>query len=290
MSTPATELEHPHPPAVGPIAEAVSAGRLPGRVWMYTNYHCNIACTYCLTESSPGATRRELDPAVMLDIAAQARDLGFTDLGVTGGEPFLQPFMPDLLAELAQQLPVVTLTNATLFSRRLLARVEVLAGLPVALQISLDRPDADTNDAMRAPRNFAKVTAAIPALVERGIKVRIATTVESIEDAELDRLCALHRDLGVPDSEHIIRPIVHRGRAINNDLGVHATMPDLPAELTITADGAFYSPFGPTVHNGQLDTDLLVTRTTRPLATPARAQLGLIEDRLDGEDSTLNIR
>lgn len=257
---------------------------------MYTNYHCNIACTYCLTESSPGATRRELDPAVMLDIAAQARDLGFTDLGVTGGEPFLQPFMPDLLAELAQQLPVVTLTNATLFSRRLLARVEVLAGLPVALQISLDRPDADTNDAMRAPRNFAKVTAAIPALVERGIKVRIATTVESIEDAELDRLCALHRDLGVPDSEHIIRPIVHRGRAINNDLGVHAAMPDLPAELTITADGAFYSPFGPTVRNGQLDTDLLVTRTTRPLATPARAQLGLIEDRLDGEDSTLNIR
>jgi len=67
-------------------------------------------------------------------------------------------------------------------------------------------------------------------------------------------------------------------------------MPDLPAELTITADGAFYSPFGPTVHNGQLDTDLLVTRTTRPLSTPARAQLGLIEDRIEGEDSTLNIR
>jgi len=287
---PDTRPNRTDPPSVGPVAEAVAAGRLPGRVWMYTNYHCNIACTYCLTESGPGATRRELDPAVMLDIAAQARHLGFTDLGVTGGEPFLQPFMPDLLAELAQQLPVVTLTNATLFSRRLLARVEVLAGLPVALQISLDRPDADTNDAMRAPRNFAKVTAAIPALVERGIKVRIATTVESIEDVELDRLCALHRDLGVPDSEHIIRPIVHRGRAINNDLGVHAAMPDLPAELTITADGAFYSPFGPTVHNGQLDTDLLVTRTTRPLATPARAQLGLIEDRLEGEDSTLNIR
>jgi len=34
---------------------------------------------------------------------------------------------------------------------------------------------------------------------------------ESIEDTELDRLCALHRDLGVPDSGHIIRPIVRRG-------------------------------------------------------------------------------
>ncbi len=294
MRTPAagpdTRPNRTYPPPVGPVAEAVAAGRLPGRVWMYTNYHCNIACTYCLTESHPGAARRELDPAAMLDIAAQARDLGFTDLGVTGGEPFLQPFMPDLLAELSHCLPVVTLTNGTLFSRRLLARAEVLAGLPVALQISLDRPDPDTNDAMRAPRNFAKVTKAIPALVERGITVRIATTVESIEDNELDRLCALHRDLGVPDSEHIIRPIVHRGRAMDHDLGVHAAQSDLPEELTITADGAFSSPFGPTVHNGALDTDLLLTRTTRPLSTPARAHLGLIEGRPQGEDSTLNIR
>jgi len=69
----------------------------------------------------------------------------------------------------------------------------------------LDRPDADVNDEMRAPDNFSKVVTAIPALVARGIKVRIATTVESIADAELDRSCALHRDPGVLDSEHIIR-------------------------------------------------------------------------------------
>ena len=35
------------------IAEAVAAGVLPGRVWMYSNYHCNLACAYCLTESAP---------------------------------------------------------------------------------------------------------------------------------------------------------------------------------------------------------------------------------------------
>ena len=55
----------------------------------------------------------------------------------------------------------------------------------------------------QAPDNFAKIVVAIPALVEHGVKIRIATTVESIEDAELDRLCALHRRLGVPDSDHI---------------------------------------------------------------------------------------
>ncbi len=198
--------------------------------------------------------------------------------------------MPDVLAHLADLLPTVALTNATLFSRRLLDRVTPLAGRNIALQISLDRPDPDANDAMRAPENFAKVLTAIPALVERGITVRIATTVESIADAELDRLCALHRNLGVPDSEHIIRPIVRRGRARSNGLGVDAHQSDLPAELTITADGAFWSPFGPTVRDGRLDTDLLITRTTLPLAVPARALLGLVQTRPQGTDSMLNIR
>jgi len=257
---------------------------------MYANYHCNIACAYCLTESGPKVARRALSAETMLEIGRQAKQLGFTDLGVTGGETFLQPHMPDVLAQLSDMLPVVALTNATLFSRRLLERVTPLAGRDIALQISLDRPDADVNDEMRAPDNFRKVVTAIPALVQRGIRVRIATTVESIEDAELDRLCALHRDLGVPDSEHIIRPIVRRGRADTGGFGVDAAQSDLPAELTITADGAFWGPFGPTVKDGKLDTDLLITRTTLPLSVPAKALLGLVENRPQGADSTLNIR
>lgn len=276
--------------STGPIGIAVAEGTLPGRVWMYANYHCNIECTYCLTESGPKVPRRELGREAMLDVARQAAELGFTDLGVTGGEIFLVPDMPELLAEMSQYLPIIALTNATLFQRRLLDRIEVLADRPVSLQISLDRPDADANDEMRAPDNFAKVVAAIPALVARGVQVRIATTVESIEDAELDRLCALHRGLGVPDSDHIIRPIISRGRAIDGGLGVAATQHDLPAELTITADGAFWSPFGPTVRGGRLDTDLLITRTTRPLQVPAQALLRLIEGRPRGADSTLSIR
>jgi len=280
----------PAAPAHSAVGAAVAAGRLPGRVWMYSNYHCNIACAYCLTESGPKVARRALSPETMIEVGKQAKELGFTDIGVTGGETFLMPQMPTILTQLAESLPVVALTNGTLFSRRLLEKVKPLADRDVTLQISLDRPDADLNDEMRAPDNFRKVVAAVPALVERGIAVRIATTVESMEDAELDRLCALHRDLGVPDSDHIIRPIVRRGRADTYALGVEATVSDLPAELTITADGAFWSPFGPTVLNDRLDTDLLITRTTLPLATPAEALLGLVEDRPQGRDSTLNIR
>ncbi len=118
-------------------ATAVAEGRLPGRVWMYSNYHCNIACTYCLTDSGPKVPRRELTTQTMLEVGRQAKALGFTDLGVTGGETFLQPHMPDVLVQLAGLLPVVALTNGTLFTRRLLDRVTPLADHNVALQISL---------------------------------------------------------------------------------------------------------------------------------------------------------
>jgi hypothetical protein len=143
---------------------------------------------------------------------------------------------------------------------------------------------------MRGPANFRKVVEAIPRLVERGIRVRVATTVAAIEDAELQRLCALHRSLGVADDDHVIRPIVRRGRALAKGMGVAVGPGELPPELTITADGAFWSPFGPTVRDGALDTDLLITRTTRPLTVPAGALLRLLGQRADGEDTTLNIR
>ena len=44
----------------GPIGLAVADGTLPGRVWMYANYHCDIECTYCLTESGPRVEKRIL--------------------------------------------------------------------------------------------------------------------------------------------------------------------------------------------------------------------------------------
>jgi MoaA/NifB/PqqE/SkfB family radical SAM enzyme len=277
---------------VSDVAEAVAAGVLPGRVWLYSNYHCNLECAYCLTESGPNVTRRAITADEMRAVATEAAALGFTDLGVTGGEPFLAASMPETLADLADILPVVALTNGTLFTAARLDRMRSLAQRPVAIQISLDAADPDANDELRGPENFAKVIDAIPRLVERGIRVRIATTAEPGRLATEDhaRLCALHRALGVPDEDHLVRPVIRRGRALDRSMGQTFAPEEIPAELTVTADGAFWSPFGPTVRGGRLDTDLLITRTTRPLATPTRALLRLLQGRPRGDDTALAIR
>lgn len=272
-----------------PAAALPDAG-LGSRLWLYSNYHCNLVCSYCLTESGPKVARRELDPATMLDVAREAAELGFTGLGVTGGEPFLVPEMPELLLELSRVLPVLVLTNGTLFQRALLERMAPLADADVTLQISLDHPEPEANDVMRGPENFRKVVEAVPALLGRGIRVRIATTLEEEDADDLARLCALHRGLGVSDDDHVVRPVIRRGRAETGDMGVVARYLDLEPELTVTADGAFWSPFAPTVTRGRLDTDLLLTRTVRPLRRPLEAMLAVAGGRPQGTDSTLGIR
>jgi MoaA/NifB/PqqE/SkfB family radical SAM enzyme len=272
------------------LREAIDAGRVADRLWLYSNYHCNLRCSYCLTESAPGVPRRILTREQMVEAADQTRALGFRSLGVTGGEPFLISEMPDILADLARRLPVVVLSNATLFTDRLLERMRPLAEAPVTVQVSLDSAEPEVNDEMRGPRNFAKVLDAIPRLVALGVPVRIATTGDHNSPQDMERLCELHRSLGVPDSDHVVRPVVRRGRAATNRMGVVARATDLRPELTLTADGAFWSPFAPTVQGGRVDLDLLVSRQRLPLESPTRAWLALAEARPEGADTTLNIR
>lgn len=242
-----------------------------GRLWFYTNYHCNLACRYCLTESRPDAPRRVLATDTIVAAAEEAVALGFEAFGVTGGEPFLRPDMPSLLAHLGSMLPTVVLTNGTLFTDRLLDELRPLASLPVALQISLDSAEPGVNDAQRAQGNFAKVVAAIPRCLALGLRVRIGTTIDGTDPVALERLCELHRALGISDDDHVVRPIVRRGRAQQSGMGVNVALEDLPAELTLTAEGAFWSPAAPTVTDDRLDIDYLLTRTIRPLAIPAGA-------------------
>ena len=257
------------------IRDALASGELLDRVWFYSNYHCNLTCTYCFTESSPTAPPNALPPDQMVRLAHQAADLGYTKFGVTGGEPFILPYLVDTLKEIAAIGSVVAISNGTLFSGRRLERVKELAGHDVAVQISLDAPDPVVNDEFRGRENYNKVAEAVPSLVDAGVHVRIATTVEPdrLDLVQHARLCALHTKWGVAEADHIVRPIIARGRAADEGMGHELSYDQFPAELCISVDGGYWGPFGPGFTGGVGDTDLLLTRTIEPLDVPAAAML-----------------
>jgi MoaA/NifB/PqqE/SkfB family radical SAM enzyme len=273
------------------LGQAVAEGRMGERLWLYATYHCNLACAYCLTESSPHiARRRTLSREAMVQAAAEGKALGFGAIGITGGETFMLPDFAETFLEIARILPVVALTNGTLFTNGLLDRLEPAASLPAALQISLDSDVPSRNDAYRGRGNYAKAVRAIPKLVERGIEVRIATTVEYQTEEELERVCELHRSLGIPDERHVVRSVVRRGRAAVEEMGVELGPHDVLPELTLTADGAFLHPFAPTVRDGITDVDLLVSRQTAPLEGAVLRFLRIVSELPAGADVVRNVR
>jgi len=82
----------PLPVATRP-SQDLSLG-VPPRLWLYTNYDCNLACTYCVAESHPHAERRGLPLETARRVIDEAVDLGFTELFITGVEPHGTVVMP----------------------------------------------------------------------------------------------------------------------------------------------------------------------------------------------------
>ncbi|HEY6119910.1 MAG TPA: radical SAM protein, partial [Pyrinomonadaceae bacterium] len=126
------------------------------RLWLYTNFDCNLRCDYCCVRSSPTAPRRELGLGRVQRIAREATELGVKEIFVTGGEPFLLADIDEILLACAAAAPTTVLTNGMLFTGR---RGESLQALPrdrIVLQISLDSATPELHDLNRGPGTWAR--------------------------------------------------------------------------------------------------------------------------------------
>jgi pyruvate-formate lyase-activating enzyme/TusA-related sulfurtransferase len=236
-------------------ADAEADRPLGSRLWLYTNFDCNLRCDYCCVRSSPKAPRRALGLERVRRIAREAAALGVAEIFVTGGEPFLLEDIGDILAACAAAAPTTVLTNGMLLVGR---RLETLRALPrdrQTLQISLDSPTPQRHDLHRGAGTWAKAWKGIERARAEGFRVRLAATVATDAEAEEFRLFLDNRRIG--EADRVIRRIALRGFATD---GLALGRADLLPEITITADGVYWHPVGAE------DADLLVTPEIFPLA------------------------
>ncbi len=225
------------------------------RLWLYTNFDCNLHCDYCCVRSSPSAKRRELGLARVQRITGEAAELGVKEIFVTGGEPFLLEDIGDILLCCAAAAPTTVLTNGMLFTGR---RAESLQALPrdrIVLQISLDSATPELHDLHRGLGTWARTRQGVQRARSLGFRVRLAATISTDSEAEAFRQFLDEEKIAAED--RVIRRIALRGSA--ND-GVAVSRADLVPEVTITADGVYWHPVGAE------DADLLVTRDIFPLS------------------------
>jgi pyruvate-formate lyase-activating enzyme len=232
------------------------AERPPGsRLWLYTNFDCNLCCDYCCVRSSPAAPRRALGLARVERIAREAPELGVSEIFVTGGEPFLLADIAEILTACAAAAPTTVLTNGMLFSGRRLVALRSLPRDRVTLQISLDSPTPEGHDRHRGPGTWARAWEGIRKARAEGFRVRLAATVSTDAEAEAFRHFLDAQQVAAED--RVIRRIALRGFAAQ---GLALARADLVPEITITAEGVYWHPVGAE------DADLLVSREIFPLA------------------------
>jgi pyruvate-formate lyase-activating enzyme len=236
-------------------ADADRQRRVGSRLWLYTNFDCNLRCDYCCVRSSPTAPRRELGLERVERIAAEAPPLGVTEVFVTGGEPFLLPDIAGILLACAKAAPTTVLTNGMLFAGTRLRALESLPRDRVTLQISLDSATPEGHDRHRGQGSWARAWEGIERARAEGFRVRLAATVST--DAEADAFRIFLDAHKIAEEDRVIRRIAWRGFAQD---GVALARADLMPEITITADGVYWHPVGAE------DDDLLVTREIFPLA------------------------
>ncbi|RSM85221.1 radical SAM protein [Kibdelosporangium aridum] len=231
--------------------------KLGSRLWLYSNFNCNLACDYCCAESSPRAPARHLPIELAQAAVAEFVTDGGTEVMITGGEPFLHPDLGGLIDAVVEHVPVTVLTNGMVFSRGNRRRtLEALDRERVTLQISLDSATPELHDRHRSAGSFARARTGITLARTLGFRVRIAATIDAADAEEVAALRELLDTEGVPTEDQVIRRIARQGFATS---GLVLTRDDLYPEPTLAVDGVWWHPVGIT------DPELRVTDSPLPI-------------------------
>ncbi|MCK6548612.1 radical SAM protein [Myxococcota bacterium] len=179
---------------------------------------CNLSCTHCFISCSPtnhSHAMMSLDEVKRYLVEAEA--LGVREYYLTGGEPFMNREILEIIAECLARGPVSILTNGLFFKR---ATVERLRAMELAsehsldLRLSIDGWDAASNDPIRGAGTFDRILDGIRALAEGGLNPVITVTEAFEEGVTRDgrlRFLEFLRSIGLEKPRLKIMPLLRIG-------------------------------------------------------------------------------
>lgn len=148
--------------------------------WHFMN-SCNLRCAHCYQE---GYHFEDMNLEQLLLVAKEiSRALSKWNmlgrLSLTGGEPFLSPYLFDLINYIQSDDNIKQfdiLTNGTCINSQHIERLKTATKLR-QIQISLDGPTVETHDIVRGTGAFSKVVKTVKLLQEHGFEVSFMFTL-----------------------------------------------------------------------------------------------------------------
>jgi len=150
-------------------------------LWFNTGTLCNLTCDNCYIESSPSNDRlaylsREDVDGYLREIDSSA--LPVAEIGITGGEPFMNPDILGILEDcLATGASVLVLTNAM---RPMMKCADGLVGLnqrfapQLTIRVSVDHFDQTLHEMERGSGSWSAMVKGLKWLCGNGFRVHVA--------------------------------------------------------------------------------------------------------------------
>jgi len=200
-------------PQVQPPYPGRGRALLPGRlseVWIYTNNTCNLRCSHCLVSAGESQVP-QLSTEEIKSLIDASRTLGATRFYFTGGEPFLRPDLLELVDWITRESELVILTNATLVDEEFAIRLAHASRGRLLLQVSLEGPNPQVNDALRGPGAFERAARGISHFASAGLIPVVSTVLSRVNSSCISDITRLAGQLGA--AFHHIIWLHNRGRA-----------------------------------------------------------------------------
>ncbi len=189
------KFENPDRTAKGEPRASVALEQLE-TLWINTGTLCNIACTHCYIESTPKNDRlayiTAAEVGAYLD-EIETSGLGTSEIGFTGGEPFMNPDMIAMMEDALQRgHEVLVLTNAMQPMQRPKIKAELLRlndryGERLTLRVSLDHYTKALHEEERGANSWDRTMDGIDWISKHGFNLAIAGRTLWDEDAGLAR-------------------------------------------------------------------------------------------------------
>lgn len=148
-------------------------------LWFNTGTRCNLSCGNCYIESSP--TNDRLSYISAKEVQSYFSEETFHEVelvGFTGGEPFLNPEIIEILeTTLNAQKEVLVLTNAYRVLKRHWSQLLELKNTykdRLSIRVSLDHFSKEIHEQERGENTFKPTLRTIKELVDSGFNVSIA--------------------------------------------------------------------------------------------------------------------
>ncbi len=158
---------------------------------------CNLKCTHCIRDNTLQNVDLSLD--MVRKVLSQAKMYGVCQTAFTGGEPTLNPQFEEIIRETMNQgFQFALISNGTTLKKWTPLLLEAQKkGLLMYAALSLEGPDAETNDAIRGQGTFKRVIETITRLHAHKIPIVIKHVLNKVNHHSLEAMALFASHLEV---------------------------------------------------------------------------------------------